>query len=205
MRKKVCLKKFFLGIIFAVVLLLVSCSEVQYDHDENNRIDTPDNVLNSNEIIDEISTNLDTAATIPDVGIDDPVIIVESISAHCGDKRIAVRVFIKNNPGVSSIAFTLDFDRSSLKLVDYEYNAQIGGQYVEYNATVTTPKLIWLNWSEEVKGDWVFATLYFDVSERAIPGESYISLSYDADDIYNFEEKNVYFKIVNGAVTIKER
>lgn len=205
MHKKILLKKIFLGIVFALILFLVSCNEVQYDYEENNKTDSTNYLLDSNEKTDEVSTYIDNIVAFPDVGIEDPVIIVDNVSAHLGDKRIAVRIFVKNNPGLSSIAVTLDFDRSSLKLVDYEYNTQIGGQYVEYNATVTTPKLIWLNWSDEVKGDWVFATLYFDVSDRAIPGESFISLSYDADDIYNFEEENVYFKVVNGAVTIKER
>lgn len=131
-----------------------------------------------------------------------PTFVVETVSARAGDKDVPVTVSVKNNPGISSIALQIDYDKSQLSLTGFEINESIGGQYAPYNASADPQKLVWINWSENVEGDWVFATLHFDVN-KDVKGDCNITVSYDPDDVYNVDEENLDFEIVNGGIKIK--
>ncbi|MBQ0009862.1 MAG: hypothetical protein KBS76_02015 [Ruminococcus sp.] len=132
-----------------------------------------------------------------------PTFLLNNVSAMPGDQNVAVVVYVKNNPGIASIALTLSYDTDVLHLAGYEFNPQIGGQYVSYHPDVSVPKLVWLNWSENVDGDWVFATLYFDISKNAPQGTFPVSVTYNPDDVYNFAEENITFGIIGGSVAVK--
>ena len=58
--------------------------------------------------------------------------------------------------------------------------------------------------TESSTGDFVFVTLYFSVSDTASAGNYTIAASYNADDIYNIEETNVDFAVMNGKMTVTE-
>lgn len=134
--------------------------------------------------------------------VTEPAFIVENVTCSKGEHRVAVSIRIKNNPGISAVAVTPVFDTTELKLVDYVVSEEKGGQSVSFNPEVSQPKIIWLHWDGNVSGDWTFATLYFDVAETATPGKKSISLSYNADDVYNFKEDNVNFAIIGGSVMV---
>ena len=58
-----------------------------------------------------------------------------------------------------------------------------------------------VNGSANIEGDFTFATLYFDVSDKAT-GTCPISVIYEEENVYNIDETNVSFEIINGAITI---
>lgn len=132
-----------------------------------------------------------------------PTIIVQNVTARAGDEDVAVTIALKKNPGISSIALTLDYDKSALTLTGFTYNKSIGGQSTPFNPTVTAPKLVWVNGTADANGDWIFATLYFNVSDTAA-GDCAVKVTYDPDDVYNISEDNIDFDIVNGGIRISE-
>ena len=131
-----------------------------------------------------------------------PTFVVETVTARAGDKDVAVKISVKKNPGISSIALQIDYDETQLSLKGFDVNDTIGGQYAPYNANANPQKLVWVNWSKNVEGDWIFATLHFDVNKDA-KGDCAVTVSYDPDDVYNVDEENIDFSIVDGGIKIK--
>ncbi|MBQ4123398.1 hypothetical protein IJD44_06730 [bacterium] len=71
------------------------------------------------------------------------------------------------------------------------------------NATAESPvTAYWADNFNDVKGDWVFVTLTFNVSDTAAAGDYDIIVTYNANDIYNANETNVDFDVINGKITV---
>lgn len=138
-----------------------------------------------------------------DVPSDQPQLIVSNTTAKPGDSHVAVTVSVRNNPGISSLAFDVNYNTKALTLTSFEYNSEVvnGSSTVPFNANAQPTCLSMVNGSSNIEGDWVFATLYFDVKETA-EGNYSITLSYDEDNIYNIEETNVAFDAVAGTITV---
>jgi hypothetical protein len=65
-------------------------------------------------------------------------------------------------------------------------------------------KLYWINGFADAEGDFVLVTLKFTVNSNAALGDHDITLSYNADDIYDISETNLPFGVVNGKITVKQ-
>ena len=131
-------------------------------------------------------------------------ISVASKSATPGT-TVDVEVAITDNPGVAAVTLNIDYDKDNLTLTGFTYNtdALSGASTTPYNALASTPTLFMVNGSQNVTGDFTFATLSFKVKENAKKGVSaYIRLSYDADNIYNIAETNVPCTVEDGAINI---
>lgn len=131
-----------------------------------------------------------------------PTFVVSETKAVVGSERVAVTVSVKNNPGIASIILSLNYDNTAMLLSEVEYNTEVGGQTVYPQELESPVTLYWINGFADVTGDWIFATLYFDISEEAI-GEYDIQISYELDNVYNIAEENLNFKIINGKIIIK--
>ena len=53
-----------------------------------------------------------------------------------------------------------------------------------------------------ITGDWTLVTLKFTVSPSASKGIYDISVTYNPDDLYNVDETNVEFDVINGKITV---
>lgn len=138
-----------------------------------------------------------------DVPSDNPQLIVDSVTANPGDSNVAVTVSVKNNPGIASLAFDVNYNTDILTLTGFTYNTDVtnGSSTVPFNTNAQPTCLSMVNGSTNINGDWVFATLYFDVKDSA-NGNYFITLSYDEDNIYNIDENNVTFDVVAGIITV---
>ena len=141
---------------------------------------------------------------LPDVPLYiNPTFVVDTVTAAAGEENVAVKIAVKNNSGISSISLNVTFDKSALKLTNYAINlAEIGGQGTPFNANAKEVQIPWVNWTENVTGDWTFVTLYFTVSAGAA-GKYPVNITYNADDVYDVNENNVAFDIVNGGIEVK--
>ena len=141
----------------------------------------------------------------PTQAITGPAFVVEQVAADAGDTDVAVTVSVKNNPGVSAIALDIGYDKDSLQLKDFTYNTEAlnGASTTPYNASASIPCLYMVNGTKNVNGDFVFATLYFDVLSSA-NGKCPITITYDEDNVYDISETNIAFEIVNGAIIVGE-
>lgn len=72
----------------------------------------------------------------------------------------------------------------------------------EENKTSLT--LNWYSPTENVTGDFTFATLKFKVADDAELGNKDITVTYDAEDVHNSDESNVAFEVQNGKITVTD-
>ena len=132
-----------------------------------------------------------------------PQFVVSSKDASSGE-TVEITVALKNNPGIASIVLSVMFDNDALTLTEVTYNNSIGGQTVQPQTMNSPTTLYWINGFADAEGDFVLATLKFTVKSDATVGDHSITLSYNADDVYDISETNLPFEIVNGKVTVKQ-
>ena len=131
----------------------------------------------------------------------EPTFFVSSATAAAGD-TVAVTVQVLNNPGVTSMLMKIAFDDDALDLVSMTYNSEIGGMVVEPQFPTSPITAYWAHGTKNVTGDWIFVTLEFNVSSTAAVGDYDITLTYDPKDVYNVDDVDVDFNIVNGRITV---
>ena len=180
------------------------CGETEYaDHNwDDGTITTPATYEKEGE---RTYTCLDCEATYT-VAIPKPVsvhlFVVDDASAVPGG-TMQVNVRLENNPGIAMMRLKISYDSSFLTLNQVTYNTEIGGTATQPTISDGYVTLLWYNESENVEGDWIFATLTFTVKETATVGSvSDIVLTYDAEEVCDIEENNVVFSIDNGVATV---
>ncbi len=149
-----------------------------------------------------VGTSTSEPAPEPEPEITEPTIVVSDANASAGSEHVEITVALKNNPGVTSLLMKIAFDDTALDLVSMTYNAAIGGTGIP-NASTTSPiTAYWADGFNDVNGDWTFVTLVFNVSAAASAAEYDITVTYNADDIYDENETNIDFDIINGKITV---
>lgn len=135
---------------------------------------------------------------------DAPYVVVDSKNAVIG-KTATVKLSLKNNPGITSMRINVEYDSTRLTLKEVQYNTSMGGQSVlpenieSLNGNVV---VYWVNGFSNYEGDDVFVTLTFNVSDDAVADTTTtISVTYDAEDIYDADESNVNFFCDDGVIT----
>lgn len=131
-----------------------------------------------------------------------PTFLVSSAKAVAGQENVEITVALKNNPGITSLLMKIAFDDNALDLVSMTYNTEIGGTSIPNASTSSPVTAYWADGFNDVTGDWTFVTLKFNVSNNAAVGDYAITVSYNADDVYNAAETNISFDIVNGKIAI---
>lgn len=116
-------------------------------------------------------------------------------------EEVDITVSIENNPGIVSAKLSVAFDEAlTLKKVDF--GKEIGSNAL-HSPKLTSPlTLNWFYGLKDFKKDVVFATLTFAADSAAKTGDYKISVSYNQKDVFNAKEDNVYFKTVDGVITV---
>lgn len=133
-----------------------------------------------------------------------PTFAISSVSGAPGE-TVSVTVSTVNNPGITSINGKISYDKSILTLTGVTYSTDFGGTTVAPQNLNVSP--VTVNWIRAMGPDCTlnapFVTLTFKISETASKGSSStISMTYDADNVYNLNENNVHFDVINGSVTV---
>lgn len=139
---------------------------------------------------------------IPVIAISNATFEVQTVTAKAGEKDVEVTISTKGSPGITSTKLTVAFG-DSLTLTNVTYGTDINGNFVKPKNMTSPIILNWANGLEDFSGDYVFATLSFQVSENAEAGLCPITVTYDPDDVYNVDEVNVDFAVQNGGVQIE--
>ncbi|MBE6530456.1 MAG: hypothetical protein E7680_07700 [Ruminococcaceae bacterium] len=130
-----------------------------------------------------------------------PQIIMESKTAMAGS-TVKVTVNLQNNPGIASMRLKVFYD-SALTLTNVTYNTTIGGQFQQPQSFGSPVTLNWFNGAANATGDFVFATLTFQVADDAIPDTMLpITVEYAQEDVYNIDETDIEFFVSSGAVKV---
>lgn len=147
----------------------------------------------------------DTVITAKYVAVEAPTFVVDSVTAEAGETGVEVSISLENNPGVASILFNIEYDEKKFTLTDLVYNDELGGDCIGLEPDVATDSPACAYWSMHINDmtkDIVFVTLTFDVAADTAPGEYPITILYDTENVYNKNEENVHFEIVNGKIIV---
>ena len=130
----------------------------------------------------------------------EPAFIVSSAEGHPGE-HVSVTIRMENNPGIASVKMKVQFDQE-LTLNSITYNQSLGGKSQQPETMNAPATLNWFNGDANTTGDMDYAVLDFSVAENAAVGEHPVTITYEANDVYNIAEDNVTFRTVNGAVNV---
>ena len=130
-----------------------------------------------------------------------PTFNVESKTAK-KDSEVEIKVSLKNNPGIASIAMFVTYDQD-LTLKKVTYNNKIEGEFMKPADLYSPVKLTWISPFKEIEGDFEFATLTFKTDKNISKGNYPVCITYEPDDVYDMSETNITFEINNGAVIIE--
>lgn len=128
--------------------------------------------------------------------------VVSESYGHAGG-TVNVTVSVANNPGIVTAALDVDYDSEKLELIAVT-NGDIlpdGSLSSSYSDPYT---LRWNAVNSNVTANGVLATLTFKVKDDVVLGDTPITLTYDADNVYNADLDNVKFNVIDGVVTIGE-
>ena len=139
------------------------------------------------------------------------VFSVGSVKAKPGD-TIVIPVSVENNPGIISLKVAVSYDASVLELVSAE-----SGDFVveeQEDVTVGSPSFgpvennpFTISWVDALApgnntSNGVVANLTFKVKEDAADGDTEISVSFNPNDVFDYNTENVAFVCKAGTVTV---
>ena len=137
------------------------------------------------------------------VSADTPMKITVSSEAAAPGSEISVTISISDNPGVTSIAFDVSYDAIlTLESVEFSASFAANGQTITSQSFSSPVSLSWVNGTRDYTGEGTFATLTFTVADNIGPVSSAgITITYDAENIFNVAESNVACTVENGEIT----
>ena len=131
-----------------------------------------------------------------------PTFVAGTTEGKPGD-TVTVTVSTVNNPGIVSMRVDVGYDANVLELTG------IAGQ--DYAGTTFGPLTanpIAVNWFDAINPNnttnGVVAVLTFKIKDDAPVGDTAITLSHNAEDVYDSDFNNVAFEAENGKVTVLE-
>ena len=138
---------------------------------------------------------------------DAPAFVVSDAEAVQGD-TVTVEIAVENDPGISSFRLAVDYDSEAMLLSAAEGSVITGTEgssgQVFIGNTDKIPLIV--SWFDGLHEDCTYngtlALLTFQIPEDAAPGEYKVTLSYDPEDVFNTNYRNITFNTVSGKVTV---
>ena len=140
-------------------------------------------------------------AVLPAFAADPMSLTVSQQTAKPGD-QVQVTIFVANNPGLASLKFDVAYD-SVLTLTNVTFNSAFGAMVTAPTPYKNPEPLTMISPLMDISANGVFATLTFTVANNTAYGhKADITISYNANDIYDGNYENVDVTVINGSVTI---
>ncbi len=130
-----------------------------------------------------------------------PYVEVTTVIANAGDKNVAVDIIVRNSPGITTMAVSVEYS-AGLTLTNVVFNDQLGGFSIPPQEYVAPATLLWLNGSNDISGDFLLATLYFDVGYTD-QSELSVSIRPAPDMAYSLDETPISLTTVSGCVAVR--
>lgn len=131
-----------------------------------------------------------------------PKFSVTSASGKCGDS-VYVSINIENNPGITALQLNINYSASDLELVSIEDN-KLFSDSITYSQINRNPFVIsWFSSnSKNITNSGKVATLEFKILDGAETSD--ISISYDADNVFDSSFNNINFGTSSGRITVNK-
>ena len=129
-----------------------------------------------------------------------PAFVIDGGKAQQGD-TVQVTLSTLNNPGIVSLKVKIGYDSNVLSLTAME-GADFEG--ITFGPVTKNPATVnWLNSLEPNNTtNGVVAVLTFNVLETAKDGDTLITATYNPNDVFDYNQNNVAFDVVNGVVAV---
>lgn len=137
---------------------------------------------------------------VTEIPADAPAFVVEDVKACYGD-TFTVAVCTQNNPGITGLRLKVHYDAELLELVSAEEGTFAGVTYGPLTANPFTFTWVDALHPDNTAND-VVVLLTFRAKEGTDPVQTVISLTYDAEDVYNDQWEGVWFNTVSGTVSL---
>ena len=143
-------------------------------------------------------------AQVNSYAADTPQLAIGSVSAE-GKDTVAVPVTIKNNPGITTICFSIEYDNSVLALSKIKNGSLLGGQMNSDRIDKIPYYCGWINALQKnnCTEDGILATLYFDVKDSSKVSKAEIKIADKSFEAYDSDIRSKNFALTNGQVIFK--
>lgn len=139
---------------------------------------------------------------IPVYDENSPRISMEAVHARAGEE-VTVSVKLENNPGITSMRFTLDYDTEVLTMTDFEFGEALSSMNRASSDKYDSPYSFSMYSAEKDFNDnGIIATIRFKVNENAEDGEYMIGINYDPDDVFNIAGDGIEVDIEEGFICV---
>ena len=140
---------------------------------------------------------------IPTLAAGNPTIKVSNATAQAGGTA-ELTISLENNPGIIGMTLNVEYNSSALTLVEVTDAKVFGGTVHNPDKTRCPYILCWVN--DTATTDYTIngtiVTLTFQIKEGTAAGTYPVMVSYDNDEIINFDLQTVDFQVVGGGVTV---
>lgn len=131
-----------------------------------------------------------------------PQISVENIVAGV-DEEVEVKIQLNNNPGITALRLVVDYDEEALTMTDFSFGDALSSMNKSVSEKYGSPYAFSMySATKDLTDNGTLATIKFKVNKSITNGKYPINITYNADDIFNLEGKNVHFDTEQGAVTV---
>ena len=128
---------------------------------------------------------------------------IGSTSAKAGE-TVKIDVSLENNTGVLALKLELSYDKERLKLINAEDKGLVSGKTFSKTTDKYPYIMLWNSAStENFDDDGVLAVLTFEVLSDAPSGDAFISISYEQENVYDVNSKDVLLNVKDGFVKVE--
>ena len=132
-----------------------------------------------------------------------PAFVVSDAEGKPG-QTVEITVSVANNPGIISAALDVTYDRDKLRLTEVK-DAELLAKPTFSQSTEKYP--YYISWNDALAsknntGNGTLVTLTFEILKGA-SGEAEVGLSFDPDNVFDYDLNNVAFKAFSGFVYIQ--
>lgn len=129
---------------------------------------------------------------------------VSEVSGCVGDE-VQVTISMMENPGIMAAVLNVDYDSEKLELIAAEDAGLLKGFVSGDNLAEDPFYLSWEGADENTTENGVIATLIFRIKDTCVVGdEAAITLSFEANEVYDADLNNVAFRVLDGIVTVAD-
>ena len=135
-------------------------------------------------------------------------IIIEKASIKDAKKGdvVPVKISLAENPGITTIAFSIKYNSEDIVLSKVENGSLLGGQLNSKEISANPYYCGWINSLQKTdcKKNGTLITLYFKIKEAKSSGETKISIVDNSFEAYNTDLNERKFQITNGSIAFKK-
>jgi len=137
------------------------------------------------------------------VATEAPAFAVAKVSGAAGE-TVKVNIYLDGNPGLQAAKLTVKYDADCMTLQEEALPGTVMGGFVP-GQEVTSGTRSFVFYTTDLRNtvkNGILVTLEFQIHGDCAEGEYPVTLEYAAEDVYDENDENVTFAVLNGSVAV---